>query len=196
MINLKPATRFATTAIAILLLGTIAAEAADNDTNGGSTAQQNCEQQANNDFNVNVNSCNNVLSDLPSQNAQCISDAKDQRARDLAACKAQALTGGNLGLIGGLSVAPGIDGGHKGKGKLSGLVAVNPLSIYTGEDDNGGFKHGSKGGFATDTDGLSNGGGSTGGGTGGAGGLRGGNFNTSLKGLSMNGGSSGGGVIQ
>ena len=121
----KTATRVAFTATLLILAGTIVAEATDNNPNG-SGGKANCEQQAASDYNSNVNSCNNVLSDLPGQLAQCIADATDDYRRDKAACSAQARADINSTVFGGLNAGiggtdNGANGGGKGKGGLKGL---------------------------------------------------------------------------
>lgn len=122
----KTATRVAFTATLLILAGTFVAEATDNNPNGGSGGKANCEQQAANDYNYNVNSCNNVLSDLPGQLAQCIADATDDYRRDKAACSAQARADINNTIFGGVNAGiggtgNGGNGGGKGKGGFKGL---------------------------------------------------------------------------
>lgn len=115
----KSTARLAFTATLLILAGTLVAEATDNNPNGGSGGS-NCEDVARGDFNANVNSCNNVLSDLPGQLAQCISDAKADLDRALAACRGSAALSHGFG--DGLTVqgTMGDNGGSKG-GKLNGL---------------------------------------------------------------------------
>jgi hypothetical protein len=126
----KTAARLGFTATLLLLAGTIAAEAADNNPNG-SGGKAGCEQQAANDYNANVNSCNNVLSDLPGQLAQCISDATDDYRRDKAACSTQARADVNNTVLGGTNgTVQGGNGGGKG-GKFNGLKASGAkLSVF------------------------------------------------------------------
>ena len=118
MTNLvKTAARIGFTATLLLLTGTLAAEALDNGTGPGSGS--NCEQTAKDDFNSNVNYCNNVLSDLPGQLAQCISDAKEDLDRALAACRSGSTSAlshgmGNISVQGGFN---GNGGGNNGSGK-------------------------------------------------------------------------------
>src|SRR3978361_969406 len=80
----KTASRLAFTATLLILAGTLSAQALDNGSGVG--WGRSCESPAEGDFNANVNSCNNVLSDLPGQLAQCISDAKADLDRALDAC--------------------------------------------------------------------------------------------------------------
>ena len=118
----KTATRLAFTATLLILAGTLSAQALDNGSGGGSGS--NCESTAKGDFNANVNSCNNVLSDLPGQLAQCISDAKADLDRALAACGSGSAAA--ISSNGGLTVQGGFGGNSGGKnggkgGKFSGL---------------------------------------------------------------------------
>ena len=121
MTNLaKTTARLGFTVTLFVLAGTLSAYALDN--GSGSGSDSNCEQTARDDFNANVNSCNNVLSDLPGQLAQCVSDAKADLDRALASCRSgsAALSHG----LGNMSVQTGFgdnNGGNNGGGKHNGL---------------------------------------------------------------------------
>ena len=120
MTNLaKSAARLGFTVTLFVMAGTLSAYALDNGSGSGSGS--NCEQTARDDFNANVNSCNNVLSDLPGQLAQCISDAKGDLDRALASCRSSsaALSHGlgNLTVQGSFGDnSTGNGGGKGGKG--------------------------------------------------------------------------------
>ena len=111
----KTAARLGFTATLLILASTFAVEAMDN--GSGPSSGSYCEQQAKDDFNANANSCNNVLSDLPDQLAQCLSDAKDDYNRAKSACKSQARLDFNQTVMGGtVGTLNGDNGGGKGKG--------------------------------------------------------------------------------
>jgi len=111
----KTAARLGFTVTLFVLAGSLSAYALDN---GSGSGTSNCEQTARDDFNANVNSCNNVLSDLPGDLAQCVSDAKADLDRALSACRSgsAALSHG----LGNLSVQTGVSGTNgNGGGKHS-----------------------------------------------------------------------------
>ena len=63
-----------------------AAFAAMNNGSGPSQSQIDCQNRAVNDYWDNVKSCEKALSDLPSDLAQCKSDAKDDMNRQKSQC--------------------------------------------------------------------------------------------------------------
>jgi hypothetical protein len=103
-------------ATALLIAGTIAAEAKPN--NGYSSDPIYCHNQVVNDYYDQVKACEQSLGDDPASLAQCKQDASDDYYRRDAACKSgsAAIKGGLGGVLvndGNLTVSPGAAGGTK-----------------------------------------------------------------------------------
>lgn len=108
------AARVSSIALAVLLGGTLAVEAADNN---NSDAGIYCHNRAVNDYYDNVASCERNLSDIPDQLALCKSDARADLARADEAC------------------------GYKSASLSTGLgtfnIGVAPTTVLGDDDDNG-----------------------------------------------------------
>jgi hypothetical protein len=104
------------TAVAVLALGLVTLGAgslrAEQKGSGPTQAQIDCKNRAVNDYWDQLKACDQVLSDLPADNAQCHSDAADDLHRRQAACTAQ-MTAGSVGGQGVLGTGTVLDAGAK-----------------------------------------------------------------------------------
>ena len=82
--------KMSVTVFCALLMSAVAAHAAEKKDSGPTQAQIDCKKRAVHDYYDQLKECDKALSDLPADNAQCHSDARDDLGRRQSACTAAA----------------------------------------------------------------------------------------------------------
>jgi hypothetical protein len=113
----KLTTRVALAAMMLSLPLAGLAHAEQKQSGGPTQSQIDCQNRAVNDYYDQIKACDQVLSDLPDQNALCHNDAAADLSRNKAACTAAMTTGGQ-GVLGTGGVLDATQGTTQPKTKL------------------------------------------------------------------------------